>query len=587
MTAKNLPAISTGTSSPSVLGGSEAGAAGGSSQGFDWNDAIFIGPTPEEIQRKKKADAIERHKRRVAAMLAEKKAAQLPDDQPEQNEAALLGILLSQDDGRAFDAMHAAGLRPEHFTTPHGAVIVEILALHKAGIPIDLVTVSGHLTNGAMETAGGKIGLNRLVDVAPPVSHAGHYAGRIAEAALKRTLAAEAQEWLTLAQNGTNSAELIPKIRAALDRAEAAKPAGRPQAFSLVELAEQSIDAEETLIGLRGCRWVERGAIVLLAAPAGIGKSHVVKQAGACWSCGRSAFGLPPYNGPLRILTVQAENPPNDERAMSRNILAALQLTSEERTLVSANTRTVWMPGTTGDAFLRELSGYLRSWQADLVFIDPLAGFASGDLVKPEVVQSFCRSGLGRIAVENRVALFVMHHVPKPNANRDPSKMGTYDHQYSGAGSADLVANWPRAVLTLQPLPTRGEFLLRAAKRRPPWENPDGSQAWEMGIKHSPLGLWETFTPDPASTRTGGRPNSPDPETYRAAVLDLVAKTGPLSKSAMEDRIRSVITGTRPPARAILERLLLDVSLVTWRGTGKGGPMMVGLQKDRPAMEGG
>lgn len=210
---------------------------------------------------------------------------------------------------------------------------------------------------------------------------------------------------------------------------------------SLVELATQPIDFGETLIGAGSCRYIERNAVAVLAAPAGVGKSHLATQGAVGWSCGREAFGLRPMNGPLRVLKLQAEDPPNDAREMAANMINGLALTETERGLVAEDTRQVWLPGLTADASLDRVRVLPRQWPADLVFIDPLAGFAAGDLVRPEVVQSFCRAGLGALAVQFHCALFICHHVPKPNAQRDATRKGAYDFQYSGAGSADLVAN--------------------------------------------------------------------------------------------------------------------------------------------------
>ena len=364
------------------------------------------------------------------------------------------------------------------------------------------------------------------------------------------------------------------------DTAKKATENGAP--FSLVELAEQPIDPAETLIGAGSCRYVERGAVLLLAAPSGVGKSHLAAQGAVSWSCGRVAFGLPPTM-PLRCLILQAENPPNDSRSIARTMIEGLALSASERAAVHANTLQVWLPGCAGEPFLIEAARLLKAWPADLVFVDPLAGFADGDLVRPEVVQRFCRGGLSALAVKHRCALFVCHHVPKPNAQRDASRMGTYDHQYAGAGSADLVANWPRAVLTMQAI-ARGEFILRAAKRRPPWTTPDGMQAWEIGLRHTPGGTWETCEVDATTARTG-RPKAPDPETFRAAVLVLLRDAGAMPKTALESRIRAKVTNSRDGARAVLELLQADGSLVAWRGAGRGGCTMIGLPAEVPKGE--
>lgn len=324
--------------------------------------------------------------------------------------------------------------------------------------------------------------------------------------------------------------------------------------LSLIEIANQPIDPTETLIGVGDCRWLERGAVAIMAALAGIGKSHLATQLATCWSCGRTAFGLPPVR-PLRILILQAENPPNDSRAIAGYIMRGLSLTENERAAVHANTRQIWLPGCTGTTFLDRARMYLAGWTADLVFIDPLSSFAPGDLVKPEIVQSFCRAGLSALANDCHCGLFILHHTPKPNSQRDPSKMGVYDHQYSGAGAADLVANWPRAVLTMQAL-ERGKFILRAAKRRPPWATEQGEQLWMLGMKHTDSGIWEQFEVLPGLAEK----NQPG----KVDVLAFVPTDKQLSKDALISRAQIAGIGEKKTRRFIAE-LIEDGALHEWR----------------------
>jgi RecA-family ATPase len=351
---------------------------------------------------------------------------------------------------------------------------------------------------------------------------------------------------------------------------------------SLIALASQPIDEKETLVGEGSCRYLERGAVLLLSAPSGVGKSHLISQAAFCWACGRAAFGLPVARAPLRVLIVQAENPPNDARAIADNMIRGLDLSPDERAAVDANTRQIWLPGCTGVLFLNRLAAYLSAWPADLVCLDPLHAFSDGDLTKQETVQAFCRAGLGNIAHEHRVALAVCHHTPKPNTQRDPAKMGAYDFQYMGAGSADLVANWPRAVLTLQPL-ARGEFLLRAAKRRPPWRGSDGLTVWEIGLRHTAFGVWDTFEATPNMGRTAGRPKAPDAESFADAALRVIAESEPAPRGIIEDRIRSKVTTTRDTARAVLRLLLARGAAVQWPGSGRGAPWFVSVPEKKPS----
>ncbi len=342
--------------------------------------------------------------------------------------------------------------------------------------------------------------------------------------------------------------------------------------LSLADLAGQEIDAGEILIGDSTCRYQERGAVLLLSAGAGTGKSHVSAQCAVNFAQGFPAFGLPPVRA-LRCLTLQAENPPNDSRAIAANMLRGLP--SGAVALVHENTRQLWLPGCTGDAFLARLANVLRRWSADMVFIDPLLAFSPGDLTRPDVVQSFCRQGLGKLAVDFGVGLFICHHTPKPNQNRDTSKMGAYDHQYMASGNADIAANWPRCALGLQPL-ARGEFLLRATKRRPPWKNANGEQAWEIGIRHTDAGIWETFEADAESVRTG-RPPAPGIATFHDKGREIAAKVCPCSLSTLADRFWHDVTGAKNRGRELVDSLVNAGILSAVKGQGRGAPVTVTL----------
>jgi hypothetical protein len=585
MTAKNLPEISTGTSSPSVLGGSEAGAAGGSSQGFDWTDPIFIGPTPEEIQRKKQAEAMKKLKRDAAAKMAERKAAQLPDDSAEHDERALLGMLPVDDRGRAFDAIHAAGLKPEHFTTPEGAVLAEIIGLHRAGIPIDLVTIAGHLTNGVLEAIGGRIGLHRIVDDAPPIQYAAYHAGRIAEATLKRTLAAEAEEWLTLAQNGTNSAELIPKIRAALDRAEASKPAGKPDVFSLVQLAESEIDAASILLGSDGIRYLCSGGTMLFVGPSGVGKSTASAQQDILWALGRPAFGITPAR-PLRILTIQAENDKGDLTHMARGIMAALCLTSEERNIVDAGTLYLSHNATSGAEFIQFVDRELSRYRPHLLRIDCLSAYAGGDLTKPDVIAQFCRCGLNRLATRHGCGIVVCHHTPKMTGNtanvQARKQWGAFDWQYAAAGGADL-ANWARAVLVIESL-SRDVFAFRAAKRWPGWKdhagNPEHVRFFQREREPGKVFWHDATASDVATSSASG--SGPDLEALEGPAVDLV--TEPLPPAVLKDRFRSKLFLSKNHSETLLSMLTMEGGrLVRWGIGGFPQRWLIGTPKQYAA----
>jgi hypothetical protein len=360
----------------------------------------------------------------------------------------------------------------------------------------------------------------RLIDGATHIGAVRYHAQRLQNEDLK----AQAAKILSNAEGGEG-------LRFALKKIEELLPSASVQTGykSLATLAGEPIDEEEILIGNKECRYIERAAICLLSGAAGTGKSHVANQLNVGWAQGLEVFGLTPAR-PIRCLTIQGENPDNDARCIASNMLKGIS--KEGLALVHENTLQKWLPSCTGEQFLGELASIARTWRPDMVFIDPLLSFAPGALTDPVVVQSFCRQGLSGLAKDYGCALFITHHTPKPNANRDPSKMGAYDFQYMASGNADLSANWPRSALGLQAL-QRGEFLLRATKRRPPWKNADGETAWEIGIRHTEGGTWETFD---AETVTAGNGHDPakDAATLAGLAIKQPYKLGDLRECAVE-----------------------------------------------------
>ncbi|MBP7638015.1 MAG: AAA family ATPase [Kiritimatiellae bacterium] len=450
-------------------------------------------------------------------------------------------------------------------------------AMHRAGETIDPVSVAGRTTKRLQARLDAGYFFN-LAALRP--THVGweSEAARIKAAARRRRIAETAQAMTQKVNDNDDPDAIIAEAQATLARMATVAAGDAPE--SVYELATQEIDHGETLLGDGECRYLERGAVLMLAAPSGVGKSHLAAQAAVSWACGRAVFGLRPHGDPLRSLIVQAENPPNDSRAIAAGMIRGLALSNSEAAAVHERTRQVWLPGCTGDAFLSRLRAMLAAWPCDVVIVDPLGGFVAGDLTKPETVQAFCRSGLGALAVQCRVALFVCHHIPKPTAAKDKRKMGSYDWQYAGAGSADLTANWPRAVLSMEAI-ERGQFVLHAGKRRPPWVDDQGQQAWEIGVRHSEAMVWETFEL-PKEQRKAGRQASPDPSTYAGAVTELFRVHGPMCKDVFESRLQAAEV-PRDKGRACISLLIEGGVLAQWKG--RGNAKIVGLAAAEPNMD--
>ena len=388
-----------------------------------------------------------------------------------------------------------------------------VLTMQAEGIPLGTIEIQQAAGVEALEA-------QRLIDGATHIGAVRYHAQKIYNDRLKK----QAVDIIAHSEGAEGIRFALQKIGGILPR-----PNIQTGCKSLATLAGEPIDEEEILIGDKSCRWLERAAICLLSGAAGTGKSHVASQLNVGWAQGLPVFELAPAR-PIRCLTIQGENPDNDARAIAANMLKGIS--KEGLALVHENTLQKWLPSCTGNEFLSGVAQIARTWKPDVIFIDPLLSFAPGALTDPAIVQSFCRQGLSGLAKDYGCALFITHHVPKPNANRDPRKMGAYDHQYMASGNADLAANWPRAALGLQAL-ERGEFLLRATKRRPPWKNSEGETAWEIGIRHTEGGTWETFD---AETVTAGNGHDPakDAETLSRLASKQAYKLGDLRECAVE-----------------------------------------------------
>lgn len=253
-------------------------------------------------------------------------------------------------------------------------------------------------------------------------------------------------------------------------------------------LAFNTADDPNTLIG---DRWLCRGGSCLIVGPTGIGKSSLSMQMMIIWALGRSFFGLTPKR-PLRSLVVQAENDIGDLSEMLRGVLHGIGAMNRVNELGSMVTF-VNEASRSGKSFHAWIQGLISKYQPDLVWIDPLFAFLGGSASDQETVSKFLRNGLGQISQSTGVVWMIVHHTNKPNKDAEQkNKPVASDYAYLSSGSSEL-ANWPRAVLTLQQV-QNGLFELRAPKRgkRAGLVDADGQPATEIYLKHGDHGIcWE------------------------------------------------------------------------------------------------
>ena len=249
---------------------------------------------------------------------------------------------------------------------------------------------------------------------------------------------------------------------------------------------------------------------MLFVGRSGLGKSSSSVQQDVDWALGREAFGIVPAK-PLNILCIQAENDDGDLHEMGAGVLLGLGLNAGEVEQVNRRTTYVqWFES--GQAFLAKLRDALAAERDagrpfDLVRIDPLLAFAGGDLVKPEVIASFCRTGLNMIAHDFNVGIIAVHHTPKINLTARP-RMDGPEWIYAATGCADL-ANWARAILVIADTPNAmpGTFRLIGAKRgkRITWRDTNGEMEFERYFSHAENRggmFWRVATPEETEVAT-------------------------------------------------------------------------------------
>lgn len=286
-------------------------------------------------------------------------------------------------------------------------------------------------------------------------------------------------------------------------------------------------------------RFLCRGGGLILAAPAGIGKSTFGLQAMLCFGAGLSCFGFVPSR-PLHSLYIQAENDDGDLAELRDGILAGLRFTKDQRKAALANVYFITVDNLCGKEFIEKgVEPLCETHKPDLLWIDPLFAYIGGDVSSQAVVSPWLRNHLNPVLHHHNVGCVLVHHVNKPPSNsatRPNWQAG--DFAYLGSGSAEL-ANWPRAVVAIRSIGNHTVFELVLGKRgaRAKWKNPDGSPAFSRYIAHGVNGIyWRDADPAECPVRKGkepvGRPEEYNPDTLLAVLPAEGLRSGEWQKAA-------------------------------------------------------
>jgi len=236
----------------------------------------------------------------------------------------------------------------------------------------------------------------------------------------------------------------------------------------LIDFGDTPPDPAKTLLG---SRFLCREGGMLFVGPSGIGKTSAGVQQDLLSSIGLPAFGIVP-TGPLKILTIQAEDDDGDLSEIVSGVRDGLQLSPAQCQQSRENCFYVAEKAHTGIEFLvKVVRPLLEKHRPDLLRINPLQAYLGGDIKDPAVTGNFLRTGLNPLLAEYQCGCVIVHHTPKVTF-RDTKEWRASDWMYAGAGAADIT-NWCRAALIIDPTEDPRIVRLIAAKRasRIGWEH--------------------------------------------------------------------------------------------------------------------
>lgn len=451
---------------------------------------------------------------------------------------------------------------PRSFSDPLvGAAAAEV---HRQGLEANLASVIQSLEAAEQITADARGYLVSLAAEALPVDLAEADAARLVESRRPAQLAATLREAADQIEHIPQRArEILDVTRETIDGLAQEGPGALDTPLALAGLPDPREPDPDELIQ---DRFLCRGATLLFVGRTGLGKSSFTLQLAIAWATGRECFGFRPAS-PLRSLFIQSENDGLDLAEMRSGIFDGLELPQADRTAAGEAVHVATIDDSTGIDFVhRRLAPLVERVKPDLLWLDPLLAYLGGDVSDQRTVSDFLRVHLAPIIHRARLGFIPIHHTPKAPREDNGNSWATTDFAYAGAGSAEL-ANFPRAVVSLEPTKRTGIFKLRLGKRgrRLGWLEVDGeTPAYERLIAHGRRGIfWREPDPDEELTSSTGAFN-------RSAILELVPGDRPISKDALLSLAKTRKDIGEKRAKGFLAELLDAGEVFEWRVARKG-----------------
>jgi len=207
----------------------------------------------------------------------------------EEAERGVLGSILL-DSARVMDLCVERQLVPESFYVPSHRLVYEVmLDLQKQASAIDLLTVTEKLkASGALETIGGTIFLERLIDSTPTSAHANHYTEIVRQKYLLRSIISCARDAENACyESDENADHTLGKVEQAfLDITERQHGYMMPWSASVkqtMEHIEHILNTRKGLSGIstgfinldRKLQGLRTGEMIIIAARPSMGKTSL------------------------------------------------------------------------------------------------------------------------------------------------------------------------------------------------------------------------------------------------------------------------------------------------------------------------
>lgn len=370
------------------------------------------------------------------------------------------------------------------FEPKHQTIFLALCDLQKSGQVPDEISLANLLrTHHQLETAGGVAYINELSSsLFSPSPNLGHFTRIIQEKHQARQLINIARDLSAKALSGAfTPAELAQGFQAqAKSILEASVRKDTTQRMPLADL--QAFDRHNDPNCLVGNRWLCKGGSLLFSGQAGTGKSSLLTQLAVSWALGKDLWGMKPIR-PMRIVMLGSENDLGDIAEQWMGVTGAMWLTQAEQMTLEENVVIYREAVKTGEAFGALIEELVTRHNADFLMVDPLLGFAGGDVSKQEFCSHFLRHILQPVLMRTGCCLIAAHHQNKPPKKKEDNMQSTYDF----TGSSEL-ANWFRSTAILRrEHQEHPHFILKLGKRgnRAGMRDDRGQFTESLRIRHS------------------------------------------------------------------------------------------------------